>query len=1406
MAAWDGYFSLGGVEIANLERFLSYVESIGQTLPVVDDRLDEVRGTHTTFGDNPYTTPVDDRAPWVDLDDPVTQRFLGMQILSVDGIDESTKTASTTESLGKGGTVGVDRDGSREMRFTGLLVGLDAEAVQAGITWLERALWQRSRNARPIVPQQQGVSDLRFFEQKPNPILQVVNRVQNPEATGLGESLVGTDGTAYAFRALVDDDWAYKVIARTVDEAEAQLRPDERAFAVPGQQWMARAILWRDAAVVGPRLLRLYLRFRDQYGNLVESVGRDATTVPDGILHRWTDARYDSTSQRLTPAGMMTNFIVNPSAEGKRLGLVQFRESPTVASLISSTKFQGKRAYLVRANTTAEATVASAPAPALAGQQWWGRARARVAAAWGARHLRSSLRFLDAAGRQVGLFQGTRADQAPAGTVRHWTGERFASTSDELTGDTKRTNYNTNPIPRKALNGYSAGGGATIALERFTGLGTPYAIRVEMGAGDLPAAGLNIDFTRPAAGTVLHVTFWALGVPTLALYGRGYTLEDETGDPVAGIPFDISTSVPTQVSIAIKITTPTDFQLRIGRRNGANGVLRITRIGLLTGSDVYFDGDTGTYEAENPNDPYTSAIAHLPGAFDLYDGLWNTSFRKSIEHWSAPAGLALTWDRTGKRLTTRATADQASGKILAAHDEWPYIGGGQRISGAMKVFNLSSAAVSVAVRIRPSGGQEIDGATVVVPANGEAWVSVPRTPMPSGTNGAGIRLVAKGTIPSGTVLQVDKVWMGTVPSGADFTEAMWFDTTTASTNGPAYDDSEFEFEVGAVAPDGTASVQLLLSRLRQGPVLAADAFIVDQVMLTQYDAVGTDVTDGAPAPVPTMPDYFDGDTPSTFQTIANASVETGADGVADTTAYELIVAAEVPAGAMTAEIAVSRDDEGAAATDVIYADGLMLAEYDPAVGIPEYTPITRQQVISEVERRFQDVYATAGPTSISSMSLGPEGCNGAAATVEFTLVAENPTRLRDPGAVVPLPLPTDVVLGDRGAGSFDKLEDRDGIVKNYMPQFPPYSPLIPTSWVTTAQAGTVTAVGMKPNSVYPYYLRIRQGSATSVGRVTISALNALGEAGGYDSAVASVWLGGTVAGKKVDVAVRTMSGQTILNTTRATFTVPDTSGLIFDEAHRVNIVLPDTGGLADGFAFLITTEAGFGDAYVGNPQVTLGATPFPQINAALPDDGTYTFTTDGSGYSMRVPVAQIESATIFPNLTAPPTAIASLGGYDEVGLTTFRTFAEIPADIIPRNAAAVPIARVDFDRFISRWVRFRFYPNPQNRAPENIPTWSYEHEWVIDQFNGNIDRYGQAGYMSIVVDGVAQRVWLRAWDGTVLPGDQYVVTGDGGPIGWPEFRDIPWVVSVDYPTFRQSSSAPVDDGWWRASLALMIEE
>ncbi len=1208
MAYWDGYFSLAGVEFANEERFRTYVQNVGAHLPVRERDLNGYSGLHSALGDNPYSTPLADRAPWVDINNEVTHGFLGGTVLSMEGFDSSTRTADVIEGLGKGGAVGSSRESSRSIRMTMLLVGLSPEAVQEGITWLDRALW-RSKNPRPLVPQQPGVSDLRFFEQRPD-MIDGVNYVWNPSASKLGESLTGSASTAYAFRSLDDNDnWAYKITSRVTGNSTAEMSRVERPKTRPGQMWVASADIWR-AAATGDRLVQFFIRFRDQYGNIIATAEASATSVPNGELYRWKGARYDSVSQKLTTDGMIQNFMVNPSAEGITNGLSPAGPGATV-QLSSTAEMTGKKAYLMTATQKGEQGVVSRTAAAVEGQQWWGRAKGKLLTLGGARHMRADLAWLDRTGKEIGRSQGSVVDLVPSATFNRWVGRKARSTSQQFSGNTMRTNWCTNPTLLVDSGAYR-GQNAKIGREKTNVLGPAYVLKVTPNDTRNVVTGVTVYMNVPQ-GTEFDFTFMIQslgGAISMKLTGSGWEVVSGTGTFEA-------TTTPTRVTIRLRATGATaDAQtLRIARVTNTNmRSFRISQVGLIDGTGSYFDGSTAG--AGNP----------------------------------------------------------------------------------------------------------------------------PRVTSP------------------------------------------------------------WEVTVGGVAPEDTASARLVLSTLGTGPTLTGDQYLFDQILFTQADApVDTDPTDEVD-PVPVMPAYFDGDTPTTFSKFDAVSL------TATTARKRVSLTAEAPNGAVTAEIAVTRSNSVSPAVgDVIFADNLFLSPYTSDDEIPPYTAITLRDAVSEWERHFQDVYPIAGPTIIDSWEFGDQGCNGAAAQVEFSLVAENPTRLRDNGDVVALPKPTDV-SGTTGAGAFAKIEDRSGIIRNYMPQFALGSPIIPNGWVVNTTAGSTEVLGIQtdPDGGLPYVMSVRGGPSTTAWESTISAISVLGERGGFDSAVASIWIGTNVS-RSLTVRLTAYNRRAVVATQTKTITPPTTgTGNIFGDTFRVDFNLGAMN--ADGFRFTITGPTGTVTTYIANPQVTLGSTSFPLLNGVLPDDGTYTYDFDAAGFSRRTPVKRVESHTIFANLTTPPVAVTGLSGYDEVGLTTYRTYAAIPADIVPRNAFAVPVARVDFDRYLTRWVRFRFYPNPNNLAPEKIDTSTFEAEWVIDQFSGNVQRPTDAtGYMSIVIDGVARRVWARAQDGTVIPGDQYVVTSEGSPIQWPELRSIPYVVSVEYPTFKQANE-PTGENWWRASLGLMIEE
>lgn len=135
---YDGWLSFAGTEIINVQRLLAYRDSLLPTLTLLD--CTDCPDLSVALGDNPYTTPVDDEASWYDPDRPDSAGFLGFMPTSLGGFTDSTRTASVTQSIFDGGSVGKVRRGTRDMRVSGWLIGTSVAAAEAGFTWLKAAL------------------------------------------------------------------------------------------------------------------------------------------------------------------------------------------------------------------------------------------------------------------------------------------------------------------------------------------------------------------------------------------------------------------------------------------------------------------------------------------------------------------------------------------------------------------------------------------------------------------------------------------------------------------------------------------------------------------------------------------------------------------------------------------------------------------------------------------------------------------------------------------------------------------------------------------------------------------------------------------------------------------------------------------------------------------------------------------------------------------------------------------------------------------------------------------------------------------------------------------------------------------------------------------------------------------
>lgn len=158
---YTGWFSLDGNEIGNEYRVRAYTKAMIPTLSMPADQCDTV-DLAAVLGDAPYALPHIDDAPWFDPDNPDTARFCGFWPLGMSGLADSTREAAITEHITDGGNFTAIRRKTKEVRVSGLLIGQDEAAVEAGRSWLKAAL--SSEGCDPCDP-----VDLCYLAAVPNP-------------------------------------------------------------------------------------------------------------------------------------------------------------------------------------------------------------------------------------------------------------------------------------------------------------------------------------------------------------------------------------------------------------------------------------------------------------------------------------------------------------------------------------------------------------------------------------------------------------------------------------------------------------------------------------------------------------------------------------------------------------------------------------------------------------------------------------------------------------------------------------------------------------------------------------------------------------------------------------------------------------------------------------------------------------------------------------------------------------------------------------------------------------------------------------------------------------------------------------------------------------------------------------
>jgi len=134
-----GWMSLAGAEVWNIERTLNYLRANVPSLDV--SGCDECDTLAEALGDAPYkNNPVDDNAPWVADDEPDLGDFYGFYPMSMEGLYDSTLTATITQMSGDGGFISTPRHETKDIRVTGVLIAQTRIALVKGRAWFNNTL------------------------------------------------------------------------------------------------------------------------------------------------------------------------------------------------------------------------------------------------------------------------------------------------------------------------------------------------------------------------------------------------------------------------------------------------------------------------------------------------------------------------------------------------------------------------------------------------------------------------------------------------------------------------------------------------------------------------------------------------------------------------------------------------------------------------------------------------------------------------------------------------------------------------------------------------------------------------------------------------------------------------------------------------------------------------------------------------------------------------------------------------------------------------------------------------------------------------------------------------------------------------------------------------------------------
>lgn len=172
------YMTLGERELFNVARTARLARAIGlDTVRIRKEIIFAIEGRFVGygfglggFGEEPFGGPIstyDDvtQSPWYSESDPASIEFAGILPLAVQGLDDSSREATTTEYITDGGSTGSARNSTQTLVASVVIVATTDRGAEYGKRYLDRVL--RDPNPSSEAKGSCSGADLSYFRYMP---------------------------------------------------------------------------------------------------------------------------------------------------------------------------------------------------------------------------------------------------------------------------------------------------------------------------------------------------------------------------------------------------------------------------------------------------------------------------------------------------------------------------------------------------------------------------------------------------------------------------------------------------------------------------------------------------------------------------------------------------------------------------------------------------------------------------------------------------------------------------------------------------------------------------------------------------------------------------------------------------------------------------------------------------------------------------------------------------------------------------------------------------------------------------------------------------------------------------------------------------------------------------------------